>query len=85
MNVKVLSDGRVESGFWKVAAKNAKTAAEIYLHQSKGQPSYRQGRIIERPIREYRGHPRFVFIFEPFSTPQSWEGDGTGEKGYGYD
>ena len=86
MNVTVLSDGLVRSGFWKVSAKNAGTAVEIYLHQSKDKPSYRQGRIIQPATpQDYLGRPRFVFTFESFDTPGNWEGEGTGEKGYGYD
>lgn len=84
MNVKRLDEGHFESGFWKVDGKHTTTVKRIYLHQSRSERSYLQGEVIGiRPVL-YQGSQRFVFVIMEDSRSGDWEGNGTGEKGYGY-
>lgn len=85
LNVKEREDGLFESGIWHVGHKSAHSAVEVYLHESRDLPSFRQGKVVDRWTEEYRpGQMRFIFLLEPLVTSMGWEGNGSGEKGYGY-
>jgi hypothetical protein len=83
-------DGRFWSGSWVVAQQNAteslKYNALLALHESKAQPSYRQGRIVEfrRSARDMisKENEGIEFLVEETNEPLAWVGSGAGEKGY---
>ncbi|MHA6686977.1 hypothetical protein [Mesorhizobium sp. A556] len=90
LGVSVVGDGNFWSGSWVVAERNVEMSisagAYLALHESKAEPSYRQGKIIG-----YRKAPRDMvakrnegieFLVETFAQPMNWVGDGAGEKGY---
>lgn len=81
-HVVELAGGEFDTGFWKVASKNADTVEFIALHGSKTQLSYRQGAVVRKRLDDHNGSPRFVFTVRPTSENVEWEGMGTGEKGY---
>jgi hypothetical protein len=93
-----IGEGRFWSGSWVVAENNARNSAQrsvyLALHESKAEPSYRQGKIVD-----YRRSPRDMvsddetgdapktekgieFLVEETSKAYEWVGDGAGEKGY---
>jgi len=93
-----IGEGRFWSGSWVVAEANARNSTQrsayLALHESKAEPSYRQGKIVD-----YRRSPRDMvsdnetgdapkteegieFLVEETSKPYEWVGDGAGEKGY---
>jgi addiction module HigA family antidote len=75
--ITLLSDGRFESRTWAVSDPNTKAIDYIALHQQRGLPSYRQGRVIG--IRRDTARPeRFVFVCEPESTRLPWPGSARG-------
>jgi len=82
--------GRFWSGSWVVAETNVQRSIEygahLALHETKAEPSYRQGRIVE-----YRRAPRDMidkendgieFLVEETAEQLKWSGAGAGEKGY---
>jgi len=86
LNVKDLGHGYFKSGNWRVAechAKRAKLEKDVYLalHESKNQPSYRQG-IIEDWEGCSEEPKRIIFEVKATDEPMEWKGGGTGEKGY---
>lgn len=81
LNVKNLGNGYFKSGHWKIAEIHAKTAHYLALHESKNQPSYKQG-IIESWERSEEHPDRIIFYVKATDEPKEWVGGGTGEKGY---
>jgi hypothetical protein len=88
--VRPSSDGTIWTGTWvvdKVHAKRAKKiGAYVALHETKAEPSYRQG-IIKGWSRGRRGPEAkrefgIDFLFEPTNEPREWNGVQSGEKGY---
>lgn len=88
--VKFNSDGTFWSTSWVVAEavlrKSMKYGAKFALHNSKAEPSYRQG-----VIRDYQCiddfadgevESRIDFLVMPDDIPLDWAGSGAGEKGY---
>ena len=84
LNVREIESGAFVSGYWKVSSDVALSAEFLALYQSKNEPSYRQGRIITRELVDYESGKRYVFTVQSSSEVFEWEGDGAGEKGYGY-
>ena len=84
LNVRDIESGAFLSGYWKVGADVALSAEFLALHGSKKEPSYRQGRIITRELVDYESGQRYVFTVQSSPEVLEWEGNGTGEKGYGY-
>lgn len=84
LNVTEGAGGTFVSGYWKVSAKTAEEAEYLFLHQSRGQASYRQGKVIGAKRVDYGGAVRYVFTVKDSDGSADWEGNGTGEKGYGY-
>jgi hypothetical protein len=83
-------NGQFRSGYWVVAEANVveslKYNAYLALHESKNEPSYRQGQIIG-----YRHSPRDMidkdsvgieFLVRETGDSYQWVGGGAGEKGY---
>lgn len=84
------TDGRFWSGSWVVAESNVreslKFGAHLALHETKAEPSYRQGQIVD-----YRRSPRDMidkdnegieFLVQETGQSYEWVGAGAGEKGY---
>ena len=84
LNVRDIEAGAFVSGYWKVSADVALSAEFLALHRSKNESSYRQGRIIARELVDYESGQRYVFTVQSSPEVLEWEGNGTGEKGYGY-
>lgn len=90
-----LDSGRFRSGSWVVAEENVrrslKYGAYLALHQTKADPSYRQGRILDyaRTPREMvesgsssKTEEGIEFLVQATNEPYAWVGTGAGEKGY---
>lgn len=60
LDVEDLENGYFRSGHWKIPESHARTAQYIALHESKNQPSYKQG-IIETWERSKERHDRIIF------------------------
>jgi hypothetical protein len=83
-------DGTFWSASWVVAEdvlqKSLKFGAKLALHNSKAEPSYRQGAIKEyRTIDDFADGEvtsRIDFLVLPDEIPLVWAGSGTGERGY---
>lgn len=84
LNVTETGGGTFETGFWKVSAQVALKAKRVYLHQTKEFDSYLQGSVVGIKTTEYLGKPRFIFVVQQDEDSMHWEGNGSGEKGYGY-
>jgi hypothetical protein len=96
--VTLIGDGRFRSGSWVVAEQNIKNSlrygAYLALHESKSEPSYRQGQILnyQRTPRDMlpsgadgedtRVEQGIEFLVRGTDQPYAWVGAGTGEKGY---
>ena len=81
LNVEDLGNGYFKSGHWKISESRARTAQYLALHESKNQPSYRQGRIENwEPSEERPG--RIIFFVKATDEANEWMGNGAGEKGY---
>lgn len=82
-HVTVRPTGVFVSGYWKLGADAALSAEYIYLHQSRGTTSYRQGRIVERYLVPFEGQQRYIFACEPTDIePLEWNAPAVvGEKG----
>lgn len=77
--ITLLSDGRFESRTWAISDPNTKAIDYIALHQQRGAPSYRQGRVIG--IRQDTTRPeRFVFVCEPELARLPWPGSARGGR-----
>ena len=72
------------TGSWVVdedhAARGMKMGSYVALHQTKSEPSYRQGII--KDWRKDKDNGRIWFLLEPTQEPYLWVGSGAGEKGY---
>jgi hypothetical protein len=90
--VELNTDGTFWSGSWVVAEENVRTSlkygAYVALHNSKSEPSYRQGDLVD-----YRKGSRGMvaksedgieFRVRPTPIPYTWVGAGAGEKGYAW-
>jgi hypothetical protein len=84
------SDGTFWSTSWVVSEdvlkKSIKAGAKFALHNSRAEPSYRQGTIKEyRRIDDFADgevESRIDFLVAPDDMPLVWSGSGAGEKGY---
>lgn len=73
-----------------VAEGNVKRSIEIgaylALHETKAEPSYRQGKIVDyrRGTRDMvdKDNEGIEFLVEETANPLDWQGGGSGEKGY---
>ncbi len=83
-NVTERASGLFVSGYWKLGADVALGVEEVFLHQSRDVPSYRQGKIVERHLVPFENEKRTIFVCEPMDEGRAWEGQASGEKGYGY-
>ena len=81
LRVEELGNGYFKSGHWKIAESRANTAQYLALHESKNQPSYKQG-IIENWERSEERPDRIIFYVKATDEPKEWVGGGAGEKGY---
>ena len=81
LRVEELGNGCFKSGHWKIAESSANTAQYLALHESKNQPSYKQG-IIEKWDRSEERPDRITFYIKATDEQKEWVGGGTGEKGY---
>lgn len=81
LNVEELGNGYFKSGHWKIAERRAETAQYLALHESKNQPSYKQG-IIENWQRSKERPERITFYVKATNEQKEWVGSGAGEKGY---
>ena len=84
-------DGTFQSGDWVVSEVHCEPArrygALLALHETKDEPSYRQGVIVGwEPIvkSEYGDTQRVRFTVKSIDTPLEWVGGGSGEKGYAW-
>jgi hypothetical protein len=96
--VSPAESGRFWSGSWVVAECNVRNSlkygAYLALHESKANPSYRQGTILDyrRSARDMlpadapgagsRREEGIEFLVQETSEPYAWVGGGAGEKGY---
>lgn len=88
--VTVSADGTFRSASWVVALneveKSLRFGARFALHNSKQEPSYRQGQIVGfEPIENFEDGEttsRIDFIVRPDEQIMEWAGKGAGEKGY---
>jgi hypothetical protein len=81
LRVEELGNGYFKSGHWKIAESRANTAQYLALHESKNQPSYKQG-IIENWKRSEERPDRIIFYVKATDEQKEWVGGGAGEKGY---
>ena len=89
-------DGRFWSGSWVVAESNVRNSlkygAYLALHESRSNPSYRQGQILNyrRSTRDMfskseqglKVEEGIEFLVQRTNEPYAWVGTGSGEKGY---
>jgi hypothetical protein len=85
----VNQDGTFWSGIWVVARVHAERApsvgAYLALHETKAEPSYRQGLVggWRRATRAVgKMEEGMEFLVRPTDRPYDWAGEGKGEKGY---
>ena len=84
-NITLRKDGFYSSGFWDVGFDSASSVETIYLHEAKNDPAYWVGKVKDIQPGEWQGKQRVIFVCElSEETGQPWEGEGAGEKGYGY-
>ena len=84
------SDGTFFSRSWVVSEKILKQSitlgACLYLHNSKREPSYRQGKILGykkvQALGDGKVRDRIQFHVQSVDPPGVWFGEATGEKGY---
>ena len=90
------NDGGFRTGSWVVSQERVEQSlrigAYLALHESKSEPSYRQGQIIgfqltERSMLEAEpAKPQTLrgieFLVEATAGSYEWVGDGSGEKGF---
>ena len=83
LNVTERPTGIFVTGYWKLGADAALSVEFIYLHQTKDDVSYKQGKIVERYLVPFEGQQRYVFACEPTDIePMAWKAPAAGEKGY---
>jgi hypothetical protein len=87
--VTLHSDGTFSTRAWVVSEvhriPSIKNKAILALHESKSEPSYRQGTIIgwsDVPRGEFGEGVGVEFLVTPTDQPLQWQGLGSGEKGY---
>ena len=87
--VSVKDDGTFATGVWKVSEVHKEPSIRLKtvlaLHETKAQPSYRQGTIVgwdDVPRGEFGDGVGVRFIIAPLDIPIAWFGEGSGEKGY---
>ena len=93
--VTQLEDGSFRSGSWVISEQNVRRSLEhgayLALHETKSQPSYRQGRIINyaRTLRNMvdaesgvKTDEGIEFLVQATTEPYAWVGTAAGEKGY---
>jgi hypothetical protein len=96
--VSPANPGLFWSGSWVVAEDNVRNSlkhnAYLSLHESKANPSYRQGKILDyrRSARDMlptdapgagsRREEGIEFLVQETIEPYAWVGGGAGEKGY---
>ena len=87
--VKFLPDGSFWSGVWAVDQEHCDPAIAmngyVALHESKSQPSYRQGLIVNwklEPRTKGAKQLGVSFHLTPLTDALDWFGSGSGEKGY---
>lgn len=92
------NDRGLWTGTWVVkrelAEKAARAGSYVALHETKAEPSYLQGKIIDCQVskreRQYaEGQVAKTpfgidFLIEPTHQPYDWVGDGAGERGYAW-
>ncbi len=81
IDVEDLANGYFKSGHWKIDKIHAGSAQYLALHESKRQPSYKQG-IIKTWEPSKERPDRLIFYVKATDEPKEWVGDGAGEKGY---
>ena len=82
LNVVDHGNGTFTTGVWRVSETAARSVERVALHTSKGERSYRQGRVLRREQVLYEGQPRWRFLVRAEEQRLPWSGGGTGEKGY---
>ena len=90
LGVTDAGDGCFWSGSWVVSESNVtesiKYGAQLALHESKAEPSYLQGEIIDfrRASRDMiaKTNSGIEFLVRATDRPLDWIGGGSGEKGY---
>lgn len=79
-----LGDGRFWSGSWDVADANVddslSVGAYLALHETRAQPSYRQGKVVG--FRKAQQDDSVEFLVESQPKARAWVGAGAGDKGY---
>jgi hypothetical protein len=90
-------NGQFWTGSWVVAEDNVRKSLKynsyLALHESKSDPSYRQGQVLDyrRSARDMLADKNFgetkveegiEFLVQESPTPYAWQGGGSGEKGY---
>ena len=83
-------DGTFWTGSWVVASyevsRSIKHGAHVALHESKAEPSYRQGRLVgSRPMPRTmikKTNTGLALRVMPTDSSLIWAGNGAGEKGY---
>ena len=87
--VTLEADGSFRSGVWAVDSDHCDPAIElggyVALHDSKQNPSYRQGKIIGWTYKERSKGSTAMgveFHLSPLGEPIHWYGRGSGERGY---
>jgi hypothetical protein len=84
LNVANHGDGTFDTGFWMVARNHCLSVEYVALHESKSEPSYRHGRVIDWRVVENGGLPRAVFTVRQDEPPRQWVDGGSGEKGFAW-
>lgn len=81
-----LGDGRFWTGSWVVTEANLdqslSAGAYLALHQSKTQPSYRQGKIVGYRRASGDGDDAVEFLVDAAPKSRAWIGAGSGDTGY---
>lgn len=92
LGVTQIGHGQFWSGSWVVAEDRVEASMAaggyIALHESKAEPSYRQGKIVgfRKAARDMvaKRNEGIEFLVEATESPLTWVGDGAGEKGYNW-
>ena len=80
-NVRDESSVAFSTGFWYLARKHLQPGLLVALHERKADPSYLQGHLDSFTPEK----ARVVLHVNKTSDPVSWQGNGSGEKGYAYE
>ena len=82
LNVVDHGNGTFDTGIRKGALEHCRSVEYIALHQSKDRVSYRQGEVLSWRTTSYNGATRVIFTVRRDRSPRTWQGGGSGEKGY---